>query len=163
MKIRLLTLLFFAIGLTSTSAQNLNNIQRGQRGYSPPPQQREAGEPAKPDANILSIERADMYQKILDIDVFTKEVLKSYLKDYYSATLDIGYNPDLKFEDKRALINTERKKFEKSLKEVFTEEQVQKILTEEEFGKEKKKYDKEKRQEKRKKKKRKKKKDDDGK
>ena len=104
-----------------------------------------------------------MYQEILDIDVFTKEVLKSYLKDYYTATVNIGYDENLKFDAKRELINAERKKFETSLKEVFTEEQVEKILTEEEFGKEKKKYDKEKRQEKRKKKKRKKNKDDDGK
>lgn len=160
MRIRLFTILFLAFGMSAMSAQNLNNIQRGQRGYSPPAQQRDAGEPAKPDANVLSIERADMYQGILDIDVFTKEVLKSYLKDYYSATIDIGYNADLKFEDKRELINAERKKFEKSLKEVFTDEQVEKILTEEEFGKEKKKYDKEKRQEKRKRKKRRSKKDD---
>lgn len=156
MALRLILMIFLVAGSTAMSAQNLNQIQRGQRGYSPPPRQQDAGEPEKPDANVLSIERSEMYQGILEIDVFTKEVLKSYLKDYYQATIDIGYNPDLKFEDKRELINAERKKFEASLKEVFTEEQVEKILTEEEFGKETKKFEKEKRQEKRKKKKRKK-------
>ena len=163
MNFRLFALIFLIAGSSTIYAQNLGSIQRGQRGYSPPARQQDAGEPEKPDVNLLSIERADMYQEILDIDVFTKEVLKSYLKDYYTATVNIGYDENLKFDAKRELINAERKKFENSLKEVFTEEQVEKILTEEEFGKEKKKYDKEKRQEKRKKKKRKKNNDDDGK
>ena len=160
MTFRVLVLLISVLCIQELQSQNLGSIQRGQRGYSPPPRQQDPGEPEKPDANILSIERADMYQELLGIDVFTKEVLKSYLKDYYTATVDIGYNADLKFEDKRELINAERKKFEASLKEVFTESQVEKILTEEEFGKEQKKYDKEKRQEKRRKKKNRKKTDD---
>lgn len=159
MNFRLLVVLFLIAGTTVSNAQNLGSVQRGQRGYSPPPRQPDAGEPEKPDANLLSIERADMYQKILDIDVFTKEVLKSYLRDYYVATVNIGYNPDLKFEEKREQINAERKKFEVSLKEVFTDEQVEKILTEEEFGKEEKKIEKEKRKGKRNKKR---KKTDDG-
>lgn len=146
---------------TLVSAQNLGQIQRGQRGYSPTPPAQQAGEPEAPDVNLLSITRANMYQELLGLDGFTKEVLKKYLQDYYGATSDIGYNPNLKFEEKREQINAERKKFEKSLKEAFTEEQVEQILTEEEFGNGEKKIDKEKRKKKRKKKKKKKKKDED--
>lgn len=136
------------LNLTLLSAQNLGGVARGQRGYSPSPTAPDAGEPEKPDINLLTIERADMYQKLLGLDVFTKEVLKSYLKDYYSTTSNIGYNADIKFDEKRQLINAERKKFEKSLGEVFTEEQVEKILTEEEFGQGEKKLNKETRKEK---------------
>lgn len=153
MVLKRILIIICLLNLTLLSAQNLGGVARGQRGYSPQGQAPQAGEPEKPDVNLLSIERADMYQKILDIDIFTKEVLKSYLKDYYTATADIGYNPNIKFEEKRELINAERKNFEKSLGEVFTEEQVKKILTEEEFGQGEKKLDKETRKEKRKKRK----------
>lgn len=151
---------FFLLSITSVIAQNLGRTQRGQRGYSPTPPAQQAGEPEAPDVNLLSIERSNMYQELLGLDGFTKEVLKKYLEDYYAATSAIGFNPDLKFEQKRESINAERKKFEKLLKEAFTEEQVEKILTEEEFGAGEKKIEKEKR--KKKKKKKKKKKDDDG-
>ena len=149
------------LSVTLVSAQNVGGIARGQRGYSPTPPAQEAGEPEKPDVNLLSIERANMYQELLGIDGFTKEVLKKYLQDYYDATSSIGYNANLKFEEKSQLINGERKKFETSLKEVFTDEQVEKILTEEEFGNGEKKLKKESRKEKRKKKKKKKKNKDD--
>lgn len=169
MKIPLVILIFLALGLHDISAQGFNNRQRGLGGQGAiaPPTQQSPSAPERPDANVLSIERAEMYQKILDIDVFTKEVLKNYLKDYYSAAIAINFDADVNLADKRDLINIERKKFEKSLKEIFSEEQAQIILTEEELGKEKEKYDKEKKQEERKKKKRKKKrkkkKNDDGK
>ena len=150
--------LFFIVFTTGLVAQQLGGVQRGTRGYTPPPRTPEAGNPEKPDPNVLSIERADMYQELMGLDLFTKEVLKSYLKDYYTQVSVIGFDSDLKYEAKVEMINLERKKFEKSLKEAFTEEQVEQILTEEEFGAGKKKLDKEKRQEKRKKKKKKKKK-----
>lgn len=145
MKYTLVFALVLFVGILSVEAQNLGNIQRGQRGYSPPARQTEAGEPEKPDVNQLSIEKATLYKEMLGIDVFQKEVLRTYLKDYYIARVDIDYNPELKFEDKQKLINTEQKKFEKALKEVFTEDQVEQILLEEQFGnraKKKKKEDK---------------------
>lgn len=158
---RFLVIVILLLTITTGFSQNLGGIARGQRGYSPTPPAQQAGEPEAPDVNLLSIERANMYQELLGLDGFTKEVLKKYLQDYYAATSSIGYNPDLKFEDKRELINAERKKFEKSLKEAFSEEQVEQILTEEEFGNGEKKIDKEKRKKKRKKKKKKKNDEDD--
>jgi hypothetical protein len=145
MKLKIVFALVLFIGTLSIDAQNLGSIQRGQRGYSPSARPAEAGEPEKPDVNQLSLDKASLYKEILGIDVFEKEVLRTYLKDYYRARVDIDYNPDLKFDEKRELINVEQKKFEKALKEVFSEEQVEKILLEEQFGnkaKEKKKEDK---------------------
>ncbi|MEP0265719.1 hypothetical protein [Dokdonia sp.] len=154
MKLKIVFALVLFIGTLSVDAQNLGNIQRGQRGYSPSARPAEAGEPEKPDVNQLSLDKASLYKDILGIDVFEKEVLRTYLKDYYRARVDIDYNPDLKFDEKRELINVEQKKFEKALKEVFSEEQVEKILLEEQFGnkaKEKKKEDKKEKKKKRKK------------
>ncbi|MFC4634328.1 hypothetical protein ACFO3O_10450 [Dokdonia ponticola] len=145
MNYKIVFALLLFLGTFSIEAQNISNIARGQRGYSPPPRATEAGEPEKPDVNQMSIEKATLYKEILGIDVFQKEVLRTYLKDYYRARVDIDYDPELKFEDKQKLINAEQKKFEKALKEVFTEDQVEQILTEEQFGnraKEKKKKEK---------------------
>jgi len=156
MKYTVVLALILFIGTLSIEAQNLGNRQRGQRGgYSPPTRQIEADEPEKPDVNQLSIDKATLYKEMLGIDLFEKEVLRAFLKDYYTARVEIDYNPDLKFEDKQKQINLEQKKFERSLKEVFPEEQVEQILLEEQFGnraKEKKKEAKKAKKKKRKKK-----------
>ena len=122
------------LGTFSIEAQNIGRVAPGQRGYTPQPRTTEAGEPEKPDVNQMSIEKATLYKEILGIDVFQKEVLRTYLKDYYRARVDINYDPELKFEDKQKLINVEQKKFEEALKEVFTDEQVEQVLLEEQFG-----------------------------
>ncbi|WP_299215639.1 hypothetical protein [uncultured Dokdonia sp.] len=155
MKHTLVFALVLFLATLSVEAQNLGNIQRGQRGYSPQAKPTEAGEPEKPDVNQLSIEKATLYKEMLGIDVFQKEVLRTYLKDYYTARVDVDYNPELKFEDKQKLINAEQKKFEKALKEVFSDDQVEQILLEEQFGnraKKKKKEDKKKKKKKKSKK-----------
>ncbi|WP_299683700.1 hypothetical protein [uncultured Dokdonia sp.] len=158
MKHIIVVALVFFFGILSLQAQDISRIQRGQRGYSPAPRQLDAGEPEKPDVNELSIEKAAFYQQMLEIDPFEKEVLRTYLKDYYTARVEIDFNPDLKFEDKQKQINDEQKKFEKSLKEVFTVEQVEQILLEERFGNRAKEAKKEAKQTKKKKRKNKKKK-----
>lgn len=142
---------FISVGLS----QNVGNqfIQPGQAGYSPAPRTPEAGEPEPPDVNILSQERADLYQEILQIDDFQKEVLKMFLKDYYTKSSAIAFDANLKFDDKQKAINAEKKLLEKNLSDVFTPEQVEILMTEEQFGSRTKELKKEKKKEKRKKKK----------
>ncbi len=156
MKLKIFFVLVLFMSTLSVEAQNFGRPQRGQRGYTPPPRPVVAGESEKPDINQLSLDKATLYKEILGIDVFEKEVLRTYLKDYYKARIDIDHNPDLKFDEKRELINVEQKKFEKALKEVFSDAQVEQILLEENFGnkaKEKKKEEKKGKKKKRKKKK----------
>lgn len=104
-----------------------------------------AYEPEKPDANILSSEKGEMYATLLGVDVFTKEVLKNYLKDYYSSLIAIGFDKEMPVEEKRKGVEAEKKKLKSSLGSILNEEQVQRIMIEEESGKESKKYEKEKR------------------
>ncbi len=155
MKSLLLVLLCAISFVFEGTSQNVGNqfIQPGQAGYSPGPRTREAGEPAPPDVNILSQERADMYQEILSIDDFQKEVLKTFLKDYYGKSSAIAFDVNLKFEDKQKAINQEKKTLEKNLLDVFSPDQVEAILNEEQFGSKTKEYKKEKKKEKRKKRK----------
>ena len=121
--------------VTSTAtAQNLGSIQRGQRGYTPPPRAIEAGEPEKPDTNLMAQEKAAIYAEALQIDAFKKEVLRSYLEDYYKEKIDISYNPELKYDEKQPLLNAASKKYEERLVEVFDQEQINQLLAYEEIG-----------------------------
>lgn len=119
---------------TTSIAQNLGSVQRGQRGYTPPPRAIEAGEPEKPDINIIAQEKATLYAEKLNIDAFKKEVLKSYLKDFYREKIDISYNPDLKLEEKQPLIIVANNKFEKRLTEILDADQIETLLSIEQLG-----------------------------
>lgn len=141
---------------TNVIGQNLGSVQRGQRGYSPTQKNVQAGEPEPPDVYVLSQERADIYQEILGIDDFQKEVLKSFLKDHYEKTSAIGFDENIKFDEKLKRINSEKAILEKNLLNVFSEEQTEIILSEEKFGTETRKVKQDKKKEKRKKKKKKK-------
>tara|TARA_R110002012_G_scaffold6480_7_gene30002 strand:+ start:87222 stop:87677 length:456 start_codon:yes stop_codon:yes gene_type:complete len=88
----------------------------------------------KPDPNILSLERSSVYQEMFELDVFGKEVLRSYLKDYYTVLLAIQDDKDMVIDDKRKKAELEKKKFESQLRDILTEEQVVKIIAEEESG-----------------------------
>lgn len=126
-----------------------NNNSR--RGSSLPQAPTGQSAPEKPDANLISIERSDMYAELLDVDVFTKEVLKNYLKDYYATVINVSYDEEMPLKDKQERVKLEKKKLENSLGDIFNEEQVERIMIEEETGTEGKKYKKEKRKKKRKK------------
>ena len=91
-----------------------------------------------------------MYAELLGVDVFTKEVLKSYLKDYYATAINISYDQEMPLKDKQEKIELEKKKLEKSLGDIFNEEQVERIMKEEASNTEGKKYKKEQRKKKRK-------------
>ncbi len=155
MKTVILSTIFLLLSISTITAQ-FNNQRGGRRSVAPPPQSQGQLEPEKPDVNLLSIDKANMYQELLGLDVFSKEVLKSYIKDYYAAAVEISFNEDLTLDDKRERAALERKKFENNLKQAFTEEQVQKIMIEEESGQGQKSLEKKKRKKKRKNKKNKK-------
>jgi len=127
--------ILFLLGAFATSiAQNLGSVQRGQRGYTPPPRALEAGEPEKPDVNIMAQENATRYAQDLNIDAFKKEVLKSYLKDFYREKIDISYNPELKFDEKQPLIIAANNKFEKQLTEILNTDQIATLIAYEQLG-----------------------------
>ncbi|WP_298326020.1 hypothetical protein [uncultured Dokdonia sp.] len=125
------------LSLVSVEAQGYGNPygNSGRRRSSvPAPPQTNQGSPEKPDPNILSLERSSVYQEMFELDVFGKEVLRSYLKDYYTVLLAIQDDKDMVIDDKRKKAELEKKKFESQLRDILTEEQVVKIIAEEESG-----------------------------
>lgn len=127
--------ILFLLGTFTTSiAQNLGSVQRGQRGYTPPPRALEAGEPEKPDVTVMAQENATRYAQELNIDAFKKEVLKSYLKDFYREKIDISYNTELKFDDKQPLLIEANTRFEKKLTEILNADQIGALMSYEQMG-----------------------------
>ncbi|WGK65014.1 hypothetical protein [Croceiramulus getboli] len=119
----LLAILF--LGLSHLSyAQNISNIQRGQRGYSPPPRPytQYAGEPVDPQ-EILA-ERMPVFKETFDLDNFEYEVMKNILSASYEEQASISNNTDLNYEDKMALIDKQREKTRKELLVILTEEEA---------------------------------------
>ena len=106
----------------------------------------------KPDANLLSIERADMYEELLELDVFTKEVLKSYLKDHYAKLIEIQFDEESPLEDRKKSVEKQKKEFKLLLDDFLSEEKVQQIIIEEETGNAEKKVKKQKKERKKKRK-----------
>jgi len=125
---------YFLIALTcllthTAIAQQFGRAaQRGQRGYTPPARDIQATEPEKPDANQVTQERAVYYAKELELDAFTMEVVKSYMKNYYTKKFDIQYNPELKYDDKIELLNLATKDYENELATLLPQEKVDRIL-----------------------------------
>lgn len=106
----------------------------------------------KPDANILSIERANMYEELLGLDVFTKEVLKSYLKDHYTKLIQIQFDEESPLEERKKSVETQKKEFKSLLDDFLPEEQVERLIIEEETGNAEKKVKKQKKERKKKRK-----------
>ena len=132
------TLLFLLFVVFEAQAQQGYGSQYGtsgrQRSSIPQAGAGTNAEPERPDANLISAERADMYAELLEVDVFTKEVLKSYLNDYYEMAINVSFDKEMLVEDKRKAIEVGKKKLEKSLGDILNEEQVGRVMTEEESG-----------------------------
>ena len=129
---------------------------RNQQGLNPVNERIEPNKDTPPDVNVLSQEKADFYQEMIGVDDFQKEVLKMFLKDYYAKSSSVAYDKNLALDEKEDKISAEKELLEKNLLEVFSEEQVETIMTEEQFGSKFRELKKEKRKEKRKEKKQKK-------
>ncbi len=108
--------------------------QRGERGYIPPPKQIPVKEIERPEINAYSEERAVYFSEQLGFDAFQKEVLKTYLKNYYTAKHDVEFNPDLKYNEKLPLISKHQESFRQELITFLKPEQVTFIMKEEHSG-----------------------------
>ena len=157
---RYFIILMMLFPLISVSAQGYSNgTDFSGRGRSLVPQT--PGTPPsyseRPDANLISIERAGMYEELLSLDSFTTEVLKSYLKDHYTKLIEIQFDDQTSsLEVRRENVEKQKKDFKSLLDDFLPEDQVAQIITEEETGNAEKKVDKLKKENRKKKRKKKK-------
>jgi len=129
-------MLLLVLGISSTTIAQVSPFapERGQRGYTPPPKYSGPQSPEKPDVMLLSQSRADFYEEELGIDAFEKEVLKTYLKNYYTETVAIEFDEKLKFEDKAERLVVHKVALETELQSFLNNEQVSFILDNERVG-----------------------------
>ena len=129
-------LLLLVVCSTYNAYSQFNSQRRGQgrNGSIAPSAGIENREPEKPDFKQMAEERVAIYAQELELDPFTKEVVKTHAKDYYKKKLDIQFDKNLNRDDKLPLLNELEKKYETNLGEVLSQEQVQKILSLEQFG-----------------------------
>jgi len=108
-------------------AQNLNDIQRGQRGYSPPPMPREQGAISIADPLEDIDQKMDLYQEEFTLDAFEKAVLKNYLVEFETEKLGILENETISYDVKQQAILKLNDKLSAKLITLLTEEEVVKF------------------------------------
>ena len=104
MKIFTKVALIAVIGLMGTSilAQNVGRVQRGQRGYTPPPKPRDINyQGAKMDANAIVDQQMPTYTEELGLDAFQQEIMKTMLKEHYNKRETVRADYSMDFGDKQ--------------------------------------------------------------
>ena len=91
MKTKYLFLTFaLLICISMSYAQQADRIQRGQRGYTPPPLERVAGSKTIINTLVDIDEKMDFYEAELPLDAFEKEVLKNMIVDFEDIIVDFN-------------------------------------------------------------------------
>lgn len=130
--------------LGTAFGQNLNQVQRGQRGYIPPPIPRDQGAIAIDDTLEGLDEKMDIYATEFELDAFEKAVVKNYIVDYENEKMDLLRNENISYDVKQQSILKLNDKLRANLGTMLTEEQLGRF-GELHFGDQKKKKKKKKR------------------
>jgi len=116
---------FFCIFENPTFAQDVYRIQRGQRGYTPPPTPIKTSHyDEKRDANSIANEQLPVYAEALQLDDFQKELVKNMIVDHYTKREVIRTNYEMNFGDKQDAYVKLEEEFHRELSTVLSEEQV---------------------------------------
>lgn len=113
--------------MNSLLAQNLNDIQRGQRGYTPPPLDREQGGIAIDNTLEDIDQKMDLYQQEFKLDAFEKAVLKNYIVDYETEKMALLQDETVSYDIKQQTILKYNDKLSAKLTTLLNEEQVAKF------------------------------------
>ncbi|NQX78174.1 hypothetical protein [Gilvibacter sp.] len=119
----LITILIFG-SLGTAAAQNLGQIQRGQRGYVPPPLPRDQGAIAIEDTLEDIDEKMDLYETEFELDAFEKAVVKNYIVEYEKEKMGIMADESITYDVKQQSYKKLDEKLSGNLVTVLTEEQV---------------------------------------
>ena len=108
----------------SMEAQSLNTIQRGQRGYTPPPL--EQGTKARSVENTLEDieEKMDMYEAEFSLDAFEKEVMKNFIVEFEENKMATLRAENMEYEVRLQTIQKLEEKLSNDLKIFLTEEEI---------------------------------------
>ncbi|MDC7997950.1 hypothetical protein [Gilvibacter sediminis] len=119
----LITILIFG-SLGTAAAQNLGQIQRGQRGYVPPPLPRDQGAIAIENTLEDIDEKMDLYATEFELDAFEKAVVKNFIVEYEKEKMGIMADESIAYDVKQQSYKKLNEKLSGNLVTVLTEEQV---------------------------------------
>lgn len=109
---------------TSLEAQNLNQIQRGQRGYSPPPLDREQGAISIENTVEQVDEKMELYAVEFGLDAFEKAVMKNYLVDFETEKMAILENENIAYDIKQQSVLKLNDKLRGKLATMLSEDEL---------------------------------------
>lgn len=107
-----------------TYAQQIGGIQRGQRGYVPPPVAREQGAMAIDDTLKDIDEKMDFYATEFELDAFEKAVVKNYIVEYETEKMTLLANENIEYEVKQQSVLKLNDKLSANLATMLSEDQL---------------------------------------
>jgi hypothetical protein len=108
----------------SLEAQNLNSIQRGQRGYSPPPLDRQQGAISIENSVEQVDEKMELYGIEFSLDAFEKAVMKNYLVEFETEKMAILENETIAYDIKQQSVLKLNDKLRNKLATMLTEDEL---------------------------------------
>ncbi len=120
----LFAIVLFVLAINPLLAQNLNDIQRGQRGYIPPPIDREQGGIAVENTLENIDQEMDIYAKEFELDAFEKAVLKNYIVEFETEKMALLSDETLSYDVKQQSLLKLNEKLRGKLNTVLTQDQI---------------------------------------
>ena len=121
---QLLWAALFAVLLPMTTQAQLSQIQRGQRGYTPPP--------LEPRETTMSVEntlenidaKMEIYEAEFSLDAFEKEVMKNTLVDFEERRMATMANENMEYKAKLETVQKSQEQLATDLQVFLTQEEV---------------------------------------
>ena len=115
---------FFALLTTGAFAQNLNGVQRGQRGYTPPPLEQEKKARAVENTLANINEKMDMYEAEFSLDAFEKAVMRNMIVEFEEGRMATMGAENMEYEVRIQTIQKLQEKLSTDLEVFLTEEEI---------------------------------------
>jgi hypothetical protein len=109
-------------------AQQADRIQRGQRGYTPPPLERVAGSKTIINTLVDIDEKMDFYEAELPLDAFEKEVLKNMIVDFEEKKMALHADENIGYKIREEQVLKLEDQFRADLGGIFPAEKVDKFF-----------------------------------
>jgi len=124
MKTRILVLLVVLVALPFTGWAQLTQIQRGQRGYTPPPRPQE--EKARSVENTLVDIDAKMaiYETEFSLDAFEKAVMKNLIVDFENDKMAVTGDETVSYKDRLEVISKLQEKLATEMEIFLTKDEI---------------------------------------
>lgn len=123
-KIIYIVLALCAIFPLTIEAQSINTIQRGQRGYTPPPLEQEAKGRSVENTLEDIDEKMNMYEAEFSLDAFEKEVMKNFIIEFEEGKMETLRAENMEYEVRLQTIQKLEEKLSSDLTIFLTEEEI---------------------------------------